>query len=703
MIIARKKQFLIPLVIALIALVFTVGLFILKQREADAAVTGWEAGNIMDDAIMANKSTMSVKKIQSFLNSKVPTCDTYGKQISEFSGGKDYNGDGKITRAEWGRYKYGQTKFICLKNATQGGKSAAQIIYNVAQKYTINPQVLIVLLQKEQGLVTDTWPLNSQYRSATGYGCPDTAPCDSDYYGLTNQLEWAAKMFRAILNNSPSWYTPFELGNNYIQYNPTASCGGSNVYIENRATQALYSYTPYQPNKATLKAGWGTASCGAYGNRNFKLYFNEWFGSLHYTTQGAIGNKYNATGGREGSLGAPLSNEKPLNSGGVWQQFEHGRIYWKSQKGAWIIAGGIGNKYVVTGGSSSGLGYPIGDETALSTGGVTQQFERGHIYWKPNKGTWVVAGGVGSKYIALGADNGALGYPLSDEKTSSGGVYQQYENGRIYWKSGLGGAWTLTGDMLTYYLSNSSSLGHPTSDSKTNGSDTYQSFERAVLYKTPTNTRIVNGAIDNKYRSVSGVTGTLGAPQGNEIPLSTGGVYQQFEHGRIYWKSKKGTWVVAGDMLSLYLAKNADESTFGYPISDSKSFGSGSVYQKFEGGALYKTSSNSYSTQSAIGGKYTSTGGIGGPLGAPTSNENSLSTGGVYQQFEKGRIYWKSKKGTWVVAGGIGNKYIALGADTSTLGYPLSDEITFSTGVYQLYENGRIYWKSHIGATVTYN
>ncbi len=24
----------------------------------------------------------------------------------------------------------------------------------------------------------------AQYRSATGYGCPDTAPCDSKYYGL---------------------------------------------------------------------------------------------------------------------------------------------------------------------------------------------------------------------------------------------------------------------------------------------------------------------------------------------------------------------------------------------------------------------------------------------------------------------------------------------------------------------------------------
>jgi hypothetical protein len=88
-------------------------------------------------------------------------------------------------------------------------------------------------------------------------------------------------MYRAILNNSPTWFTPYTLGNNFIQYSPDANCGGSNVYIQNRSTQALYNYTPYQPNAASLNAGWGTASCGSYGNRNFYLYFTSWFGSTH--------------------------------------------------------------------------------------------------------------------------------------------------------------------------------------------------------------------------------------------------------------------------------------------------------------------------------------------------------------------------------------------------------------------------------------
>jgi hypothetical protein len=92
-------------------------------------------------------------------------------------------------------------------------------------------------------------------------------------------------MFRAIMNASPTWYTPYIVGTNFIRYNPNAACGGTNVTIANRSTQALYNYTPYQPNQAALNAGYGNGdSCSAYGNRNFYLYFTDWFGSTYTTT-----------------------------------------------------------------------------------------------------------------------------------------------------------------------------------------------------------------------------------------------------------------------------------------------------------------------------------------------------------------------------------------------------------------------------------
>jgi len=250
-----------------------------------SAATGWDATSIIDDVVFTNKDTMSAADIQNFLVSKVPTCDTYGTQTSEYGGG---------TRAQWGQANYGQSTFTCLKDYVEGGKKASQIIYDTAQNFSINPQVLLVLLQKEQGLVTDTWPLNIQYRSATGYGCPDSTPgvCASDYYGFTNQVNWAARMFRAIMNDSPTWYKKYypywvndpstgTTGPRYVQYNPDAGCGGSWLNIANRSTQALYNYTPYQPNAAALNASMGTTVyCGAYGNINFYRYFVQWFGTV---------------------------------------------------------------------------------------------------------------------------------------------------------------------------------------------------------------------------------------------------------------------------------------------------------------------------------------------------------------------------------------------------------------------------------------
>ncbi len=236
----------------------TAGIVTLNQPDVKAAnASNFNPGFIISDAVFTNKNSMSPSDIQNFLNAKVPTCDTW------------HAGSGS-----------NQPPFTCLKGYSQNGISAAQIIWNKAQEFNINPQVLIVLLQKEQGLITDTWPWEVQYRSATGYGCPDGAPCDAEYYGFTNQVHHAARMFRKIMDNDPNWYTPYQPGVNYILFNPNSgACHGSNVNIQNRATAALYNYTPYQPNPAALNNLYGTGdSCSAYGNRNFWRDFTDWFG-----------------------------------------------------------------------------------------------------------------------------------------------------------------------------------------------------------------------------------------------------------------------------------------------------------------------------------------------------------------------------------------------------------------------------------------
>lgn len=266
---------------------FTVlaALFFLVPAETQAlSAADWQAGRIMDVNIFRHSIAMNVDDIQKLLNAKMPTCDTMGTQPY-----------GNTTRAEYGKSIGVPPPYVCLRDYYEnvdtkennlegraipaGAKSAAQIIYDYAQTYKINPQVLIDLLQKEQTLVTDDWPWPIQYRSATGYGCPDTAPCSTEYYGFSNQVRWAARMFQAISDNDPNWYSPYLVGDNFVSYNPNSSCSGTNVNILNTTTAALYSYTPYQPNNAALNNLYGTGDgCSAYGNRNFWRLFQDWFG-----------------------------------------------------------------------------------------------------------------------------------------------------------------------------------------------------------------------------------------------------------------------------------------------------------------------------------------------------------------------------------------------------------------------------------------
>lgn len=281
-----------------------IGVLALTQGST-SALSGddFNAGRIIDDSVFFNDSAISVPQIQQFLDSKVPTCDTNGTQPL-----------GGTTRAAYGASQGYPAPYTCLKDYSQsisgvnnssgdlctgdvssGTKSAAQIIYDVGKACGINPQVLIVMLQKEQSLVTDDWPWPSQYDKAMGYACPDSGPnnsanCDSAFFRFFNQVYNAAQAFKRYEAN-PNSYNYRANSNNSILYHPNTACGSSNVFIENQATANLYIYTPYQPNQAALDNLYGAGdSCSAYGNRNFWRLFNDWFGSTDGTPFFRINN-----------------------------------------------------------------------------------------------------------------------------------------------------------------------------------------------------------------------------------------------------------------------------------------------------------------------------------------------------------------------------------------------------------------------------
>src|SRR5690606_35601283 len=217
------------------------------------SLAGFNPGNIISDAVFTNKNTMTEAQIQSFFNSKVSRCQSGYTCLKDFR-------ISSVTRP---------ADAYCKGYTGASNESAARIIYRVAQSCDINPQVLIVMLQKEQSLVTHTWPSAYRYTAAMGKDCPDTASCDPRSAGFFLQTYGAARQMQIYMEGRYfTWYAPGKTWN--IRYDVEVSCGSAPVYVANKATSALYYYTPYQPNAASLKAGHGLAEpCGSYGNRNF--------------------------------------------------------------------------------------------------------------------------------------------------------------------------------------------------------------------------------------------------------------------------------------------------------------------------------------------------------------------------------------------------------------------------------------------------
>jgi len=230
-----------------------------------ADLSQFRPGNIISDAIFFDNTTMNAQQIDAFLQSKLSVCRSSYACLKSYS----QHTPNKAADAYCNGYTAGLSEY------------ASTIIYKVAQSCGINPQVLLTMLEKEQSLVTFAYPDAGRFKIAMGQGCPDTAGCDPAYAGFFYQVYGAARQMKIYAEGR--WFTYYAPGKTWnILYHPEPklNCGSAPVYIENIATSALYYYTPYQPNRASLNAGYGLGDrCSSYGNRNFYQLFTDWFGS----------------------------------------------------------------------------------------------------------------------------------------------------------------------------------------------------------------------------------------------------------------------------------------------------------------------------------------------------------------------------------------------------------------------------------------
>ncbi len=179
-------------------------------------------------------------------------------------------------------------------------RTAAELIYDAGTKWGLNPQVILIILQKEQSLITGQFSSDSDLQRALdramGFGCPDYEGCGDIFLGFYRQIygtfdaegnRWLGasaslmRSFRAEVGGSRVGRGPMvdasgktfarpvvrtaRVGDTIILDNTMGGYDGisqqQTVVLGNFATAALYRYTPHVFN----------------GNYNFWKFYSSWF------------------------------------------------------------------------------------------------------------------------------------------------------------------------------------------------------------------------------------------------------------------------------------------------------------------------------------------------------------------------------------------------------------------------------------------
>jgi hypothetical protein len=165
-------------------------------------------------------------------------------------------------------------------------RTAAELIWDASRQSGLNPQVILVTLNKEQGLITARTDVNDPdlqraLDHSLGFACPDSGGCGNlfpgFYYQLFGNLDSSNNRYLGMAKslmksfNVPNGRGPSvngqiaHVGDTVSIENttgaPNNAAPSQMVTIANRATAALYRYTPHVFN----------------GNYNFWRFFAAWF------------------------------------------------------------------------------------------------------------------------------------------------------------------------------------------------------------------------------------------------------------------------------------------------------------------------------------------------------------------------------------------------------------------------------------------
>lgn len=171
---------------------------------------------------------------------------------------------------------------------------------------------------------------------------------------------------------------------------------------------------------------------------------------------------------------------------GMRVHFEHASLYWHPNVGIAFVLPPAMEAWGRSGFEAGPLGYPVADAFAVGPNpGVKQLFANGTMYGSVH-GVHVVRGRILESYNSHGAEQGKLGFPLSDELgvPDTVGRFNRFQGGMIYWTPRTDAHPILGGILETWSRQGyeRSRYGYPTADPVDTGAlQLRQSFEHGQL------------------------------------------------------------------------------------------------------------------------------------------------------------------------------------------------------------------------------
>ncbi len=221
----------------IILILFCVSIFWPQFSHAQQFIDpGFNPNKIIENDKLLDYNSMNLQDIENFLISK-------GSFLINYTA---FNINGQRESAAKIIYDATHNNYDCSGAVFNSSPTIAEKNAQCRRITTVNPKLILTLLQKEQGLIEDTNPSPRRLDWATGYACPDRLVCNPYFKGFGKQVNSAALQFLDYMKH-PQHYN-YQAGRAYTIYNtrnPYTSRHSMTVIPQNQATAALYDYTPH--------------------------------------------------------------------------------------------------------------------------------------------------------------------------------------------------------------------------------------------------------------------------------------------------------------------------------------------------------------------------------------------------------------------------------------------------------------------------